>query len=77
MSLPTVGFAGMTHLGLVSATAIASRGFEVVCWDPDPVLIGRLGRGDLPVVEPGLDALFAGNGCRQRFSSDPSDLRRG
>jgi UDPglucose 6-dehydrogenase len=74
MSLPTVGFAGMTHLGLVSATAIASRGFEVVCWDPDPVLIGRLGRGDLPVVEPGLDALFAGNGCRQRFSSDPSDF---
>jgi UDPglucose 6-dehydrogenase len=74
MSLPTVGFAGMTHLGLVSATAIASRGFEVICWDQDPVLTARLGRGDLPVVEPGLDALFAGNGRRQRFSSDPSDF---
>jgi UDPglucose 6-dehydrogenase len=74
VSLPIVGFAGMTHLGLVSATAVASRGFEVVCYDPDAGLVDRLGRGDLPVLEPGLDALLAGNRGRQRFTSDLADL---
>ena len=32
---PTVGFAGMTHLGLVSAAAVAGQGFKVVCFDGD------------------------------------------
>ncbi len=62
----------MTHLGLVSATAVASRGFEVVCWDPDPALIGRLAEGDLPVLEPGLDALLAANAHHQQFAQDPA-----
>jgi UDPglucose 6-dehydrogenase len=74
MALPTVGFAGMTHLGLVSASAVASRGFAVVCYDPDSGLIDRLSRGDLPVLEPGLDAMIAGNRDRQRFTSDAADL---
>ena len=34
MTSPVVGFLGMTHLGLVSATAVASVGFETVCFDP-------------------------------------------
>src|SRR5262249_26933248 len=71
---PVVGFAGMTHLGLVSAAAVAGRGFEVVCFDPDAALIDRLNRQDWPVLEPGLDALIRGNGARQRFTSACSDL---
>ena len=71
-----VGFAGMTHLGLVSASAVASRGFETVCFDPDPALISLLQSGDLPVVEPDLDDLVQANGARQRFTSDASDLAR-
>ncbi|HEV2097974.1 MAG TPA: nucleotide sugar dehydrogenase [Stellaceae bacterium] len=74
MDRPTIGFAGMTHLGLVSATAVASRGFAVVCYDPDAGLIDRLGRGDLSVIEPGLDELIAGNRGRQRFTSDTAGL---
>lgn len=74
MALPIVAFAGMTHLGLVSATALASRGFETICWDRDTALIGRLTQGELPVLEPGLDALLASNGPRQRFSSNLSDV---
>ena len=35
MSAPVIGFAGMTHLGLVSATAVASRGFQTICYDAD------------------------------------------
>src|SRR6516165_4871255 len=71
---PVVGFAGMTHLGLVSAAAVAGRGFEVVCFDPDHAVVDRLVRQDWPVLEPGLDALIRGNGARQRFTSARSDL---
>jgi UDPglucose 6-dehydrogenase len=66
---PLVGFAGMTHLGLVSASAVASRHFDVVCFDRDSALIARLQRRDWPVFEPGLDDLIRHNGGRQRFSS--------
>ena len=71
---PVVGFAGMTHLGLVSAAAVAGRGFEVVCFDPDGALIERLGRQDWPVLEPGLGELIGRNGARQRFTGAGRDL---
>jgi UDPglucose 6-dehydrogenase len=70
MSLPTVGFVGMTHLGLISAAAIASKGFPTVCYDPDGKLIDELSRGKLPVVEPDLPELLAANGATQRFTAD-------
>jgi UDPglucose 6-dehydrogenase len=70
MSLPTVGFVGMTHLGLVSATAIASKDFPTVCYDPNSALIDELSRGKLPVVEPDLPELLAANGKSQRFTAD-------
>ncbi|HRD49130.1 MAG TPA: UDP binding domain-containing protein [Candidatus Contendobacter sp.] len=69
-----VGFVGMTHLGLVSATGVASKGFEVVCYDPDPGLIARLRAGALPVLEPGLDGLIAAHRDRQRFTTQISEL---
>ena len=28
-----IGFYGMTHLGLVSASAAADKGYEVICFD--------------------------------------------
>lgn len=56
---PVIAYCGMTHLGLVSGTAAAAKGFETVLFDPDPALIGRLERAELPVSEPGLDAAFA------------------
>jgi UDPglucose 6-dehydrogenase len=76
MMRPVVGFAGMTHLGLVSATAITSAGFETVCFDIDPALIGRLKVGELPVVEPELPELLRSNGDRQTFTSAIGDLHR-
>ncbi len=76
MKKPVVGFAGMTHLGIVSATGVASGGFETVCFDPDETLIARLQAGDLPVLEPGLDELLASNGDRQYFTAAAKDLSR-
>jgi len=29
-----VGFAGMTHLGIVSSASVAAKGFRTVCYDP-------------------------------------------
>jgi UDPglucose 6-dehydrogenase len=72
---PRVGFAGMTHLGLVSAAAVASRNFEVVCFDRDPALVAQLQRQDWPVFEPGLDELIRHNGARQRFADTREALR--
>lgn len=74
MSKPTIGFCGMTHLGLVSAVAVAEKGFPVVCFDPDPSLVEKLTRGEMPVRELGLDDLCAGNRDRLRFSADAGML---
>jgi UDPglucose 6-dehydrogenase len=71
---PTVGFVGMTHLGLVSSAAGAERGFDMVCFDPDPTVVGRIAEGVLPVVEPELDDLVARNAQRLTFTADPRAL---
>jgi UDPglucose 6-dehydrogenase len=65
----------MTHLGLVSATAVAAKGFATVCYDPDPTLISGLSKGELSVHEPDLAALRRENGDRQQFSADLGALR--
>jgi UDPglucose 6-dehydrogenase len=74
MTPPTVGFAGMTHLGVVSAAAAAAKGFRVVGYDADPGVIERLSQGRPPVVEPDLDRLLAKHGKAMSFSSDVAAL---
>ncbi len=69
-----IGFAGLSHLGLVSGVAAASQGFDVVGYDPDAALCDDLAHGRLPVFEPGLAELLAGARGRIRFSSDPAVL---
>jgi UDPglucose 6-dehydrogenase len=76
MKKPVVGFAGMTHLGLISASGVAGGGFETVCFDSDKTLIRRLRAGDWPVIEPDLDELIRSNGARQSFTNDISALAR-
>ena len=69
-----VGFAGLSHLGLVSSAALASRGVPIVAFDPDAALIDQLSRGRLPVVEPGLPELLAAP-QRPVFTANAPDLR--
>jgi len=66
MSAPVVGFAGLTHLGLVSALALASKGFRVVGYDSDAARVRDIAAGRLPVVEPGLDGA---RGTRSRLGA--------
>ena len=75
MRRPVIGFAGLTHLGLCSGVAAAASGFPVVGWHDDAGLVDRIADGDLPVNEPGLDALFAASRDRLSFSSDVVALK--
>ena len=71
MTTPVIGYAGMTHLGLLSASAAAAQGFRTIAFDADAGLIGRLHDGDLPVNEPGLPELIAESveesGCKMTW----------
>lgn len=71
-----VAYAGMTHLGLVSALAAAAKGVDVIGFDPDEDLVSRLSEAQFPIVEPGLIELYEENRDRIRFDSDPSSLAR-
>ena len=76
MSGSVVGFAGMTHLGIISAAASAARDFDTVCFDADAALIARIKSGDLPVVEPDLPETLRQHAARIHFAADARDLKR-
>lgn len=66
----------MTHLGLVSATAVASKGFDTICYDADDALVQALAKGELHINEPGLSNLLTRNGVQQQFVSGLPALER-
>jgi UDPglucose 6-dehydrogenase len=65
----------MTHLGLCSAIASASKAFRTIAFDPDGGLVDRLQAGKLPVQEPDLDDLLRDHHERIEFAADPARLR--
>jgi UDPglucose 6-dehydrogenase len=75
MTLPVIGFAGLTHLGLVSGIGTASKGFTVVGYDANEARVADIVAGRLPVTEPDLDELAARHADRLRFSADVDVLR--
>jgi len=74
MSKPVIGYAGMTHLGLVSASASAALGFGTVAFDQDAALVVRLKQGDLPISEPDLAELIARHKSNLTFYADAAAL---
>lgn len=71
---PSIAYVGMTHLGLCSAIAAASKGFVTVGFDTDRTLVQRLDAGTLPVVEPGLEDLLRESRSRISFSTEAERL---
>jgi UDPglucose 6-dehydrogenase len=63
---------GSGYVGLVTGACLADAGNDVVCVDVDAAKIERLNRGDVPIHEPGLDALIKRNADagRLKFTTD-------
>jgi UDPglucose 6-dehydrogenase len=71
-----IGFAGLSHLGIISSIATAARGFDVIAYDTNAELTAALQTGRLPVHEPGLPELLAENAGRMTFTASADDLGR-
>ncbi|PST25405.1 UDP-glucose/GDP-mannose dehydrogenase family protein [Mesorhizobium plurifarium] len=59
---------GAGYVGLVSGVCFADFGHEVVCVDKDEGKIAALRKGQIPIFEPGLDHLVAGNVASGRLN---------
>jgi len=70
----TVGFAGLTHIGIVAALAAAARGARVVAFDTDMTLVARLKRDELPVVAPALTRQALSDPARLDYTATAADL---
>ncbi|HVS32050.1 MAG TPA: UDP-glucose/GDP-mannose dehydrogenase family protein [Thermoanaerobaculia bacterium] len=70
-----IAVVGTGYVGLVTGAGLSDFGNDVVCVDIDVGKIEALRRGEIPIYEPGLDALVAKNvhEGRLRFSTDLAD----
>ncbi|MCB6178385.1 UDP-glucose/GDP-mannose dehydrogenase family protein [Rhodobacter sp. Har01] len=63
-----IAMIGTGYVGLVSGVCFSDFGHEVVCVDKNPEKIERLQAGEVPIYEPGLEALMAKNVAAGRLS---------
>jgi UDPglucose 6-dehydrogenase len=59
---------GTGYVGLVSGACFAEFGADVNCVDVDADKVAKLKAGEIPIYEPGLDALVAKNVREKRLS---------
>ncbi|HZF14961.1 MAG TPA: UDP-glucose/GDP-mannose dehydrogenase family protein [Steroidobacteraceae bacterium] len=66
---------GSGYVGLVTGACFADAGNHVVCVDVDAAKIARLQKGDVPIHEPGLEALIRKNSAagRMKFTTDAAE----
>ncbi|MEQ1900564.1 MAG: UDP-glucose/GDP-mannose dehydrogenase family protein [Devosia sp.] len=65
MRIATIG-AG--YVGLVTGACLADFGHVVTCVDVDPARVDALKEGRIPIFEPGLEAVVAGNAAAGRLT---------
>ena len=67
-----IAMIGTGYVGLVSGVCFSDFGHEVVCVDKMPEKIAMLKRGEIPIYEPGLEAVLSRNVAagRLHFTTD-------
>jgi len=67
-----IAMIGTGYVGLVSGVCFSDFGHEVVCVDKIPDKIAMLERGEVPIYEPGLEAVLSRNvtAGRLHFTTD-------
>jgi UDPglucose 6-dehydrogenase len=63
-----IAMIGTGYVGLVSGICFSDFGHEVTCVDKDDRKITKLNNGEVPIFEPGLDALMAKNVASGRLT---------
>jgi UDPglucose 6-dehydrogenase len=63
-----IAMIGTGYVGLVSGACFSEFGLSVSCVDQDAAKIARLRAGEVPIFEPGLEALVATNMAAGRLS---------
>jgi UDPglucose 6-dehydrogenase len=63
-----VAVVGTGYVGLVAGACLAETGNRVVCVDIDADKVARLQEGEIPIYEPGLDAIVARNLEQERLT---------
>ncbi len=63
-----IAVVGTGYVGLVTGTCLAETGNTVVCVDVDQAKIAKMQKGQVPIYEPGLDAVFERNMAEKRLS---------
>jgi UDPglucose 6-dehydrogenase len=74
-----IAMVGTGYVGLVSGACFSEFGIDVVCVDKDAEKIDRLRRGEMPIFEPGLEALISANerAGRLGFTTDLGQAAKG
>ncbi len=69
-----IGVVGVGWVGLVTAACFAELGHPVIAMDVDEVKVSSLDAGEVPIHEPGLAEMVAGNRDRLRFTTSSDEL---
>ncbi|MBT3939036.1 MAG: nucleotide sugar dehydrogenase [Pelagibacterales bacterium] len=66
----TIGFCGMSHLGICYSTAAAEKGFKITCFDFDENKINNLKNNNIEIEEPDLKELIDKNKSNLIYTND-------